>query len=629
MSTTSEYNKGLIKYSSRDYNSLLEEFYSIVPTLTDLWSPDADADPGVVLGKFLASVGDMLSTNLDNQANELYAPSVKQRKNAEKLFGLIGYVLGWWTAARTEVTFTNDGETDIKLDFGFNGANWATLNAYTDITNNSRTLTYNVLPMTNSYGAGESRSTRSVLTSSIDVFTDTDEVTLAPGESCTRVAIEGELRNYSVSVAQVKANNYVITLPSQHVDTTAVWIMAKSNLSDDAYLSTNWMQCESVADFITPEPRFAVTYDNYSNAQVTISNYLNQLENYDSNWLCIYWVDTSGAVGCVSEDVLSNLLLAKDSDQDTTNVSISNLSNVVELPNTYTVTGDSPETSKEAYFNSRNYINTYDSLVTLPDYTRFLNREAGVDCGVVIDCQKALEINMAIYEDENLTDSQKSKMYITNYDFPEGSLKVDWAEVLDLDFDPTDPQKFVFAANFRVNTAMCFAIHNDFQASSYGRGVTSNIQVNNLTKFMQYKPPQMFIDGVLEDYRPLQSLAVEMKFGYARIFKFYAVGTIHTVKPVSTSVGANIIAKVKEALALFYAPANRNFGEKPTLMEIVDVVESADDRIKYFDAGSLNTDCIVWVDSDPEYFNPISFARFADPGTSSTNIRISPSCLVD
>ena len=65
---------------------------------------------------------------------------------------------------------------------------------------------------------------------------------------------------------------------------------------------------------------------------------------------------------------------------------------------TYTVTGKSPETAKEAYYNSRNYINTWDSLVTLPDYTRFLKREAGVDCGVVIDCQKALEINMAIYQ---------------------------------------------------------------------------------------------------------------------------------------------------------------------------------------------------------------------------------------
>ena len=89
-----------------------------------------------------------------------------------------------------------------------------------------------------------------------------------------------------------------------------------------------------------------------------------------------------------------------------------NLSNTIELPHTHTITGKSPETAKEAYMNSRNYINTWDSLITLPDFNRFLNREPGVDCGLVIDCQKALEINQAIANNDNLTDSQKTKMFL-------------------------------------------------------------------------------------------------------------------------------------------------------------------------------------------------------------------------
>ena len=68
-----EYNnsKGLIKYTSRDYNSLLDEFYSMVPQLTELWKPDSDSDPGVVIGKYIASVADMLGVNLDYVANEI------------------------------------------------------------------------------------------------------------------------------------------------------------------------------------------------------------------------------------------------------------------------------------------------------------------------------------------------------------------------------------------------------------------------------------------------------------------------------------------------------------------------------------------------------------------------------
>lgn len=625
---SNDFKKGLVNYSSRDYNSLLAEFKALVPTLTELWKPDAEADPGMVIMKLIASAADMLGVNLDILANELFAPSVKQRKNAEKLFSLIGYELGWYTAARTEVTFTNSSDKSLSVDFGFNGSNFATLNAYTDITNSSRVITYNILPLTNTYGASETRSRRSVITDNLNVFADSDSVRLKPGESVTRVAIEGELRSYSVSVAQVKTNNYIIKLPSQHIDTTAIWIKAKSSQNAENFLATQWIQVTSPAEFITPEPRFAVTYDSYSNAQIQVSNYLNQLEDYDNNYLTIYWIDCSGIIGCVGEDVLSNFLPAKSGQTyEEGELTISNLSNTVELPNTYTVTGRSPETAKEAYQNSRNYINTFDSLVTLPDFNRFLNREAGVDCGLVIDCQKALEINMAIYNDKNLTDSQKSKQYITNYDFPAGEPIYDWKTVLGLDFDPTDPQKFVFAANFKRITAMCFAVHNDFKDSSWGRGQTSTAQINKSTKFERYKPPIMFIDAVNRDYAPLQAMSVQLEFGYLRLFKFRIVGTVRPVKPVSQDVADNIIAKVKEDLAMYYAPANREIGQKPNISEIIDIVENADSRIRHFDPGSVKTDCIVWDNCDIDYFNAISFAKYL-VNEGSTDIRIDPSYII-
>lgn len=626
-----ENRKGMIKYSSRDYSSLVEEFWDIVPKLTELWKPadgesvwkpEANADPGVVLGKYLASVADMLGVNLDWVANEIYAPSVAQRKDAEKIFGLIGYELGWYTAARTEVTFTNDSSTDMVIDFGFNGTNFCTLNAYTDITNQSRVITYNVLPLTNKYGTQETRSRRSVISENVNVFADTDRVHLKPGESVTRVAIEGEIRSTTVSVSQVKKNNYIIKLPSQHIDTTAIWIKAKTNDGSDA--NTQWIQCSSAAEFIQPEPRFAVTYDSYSNAQIQVSNYLNQLEDYDNNYLTIYWIDCSGVIGCVGEDVLSNFLPAKSQSvsSESGDLKISNLSNTVELPHTHTVTGRSPETAKEAYSNSRNYINTFDSLVTVPDFNRFLNREPGVDCGLVIDCQKALDINLAIYNDSNLTESQKSKMYITNYDFPSGEDIYDWKTVLGMESNPP------FASNFKRNTAMCFCIHNDFQNSRWGQGQTSDVIEKRTTNYTKYMPPLQFIQNVTRDYLPLQAMSVDLQFGYLRIFNWYVVGQIYTKKPVSVDVGKNIIDKVKEDLAIFFSPANRHIGQKPTVMEVVSVIRNADSRIDYFDAGSLNNPVIVWNKCDPEYFNAISFSRFVDPGQSSKNIRIAPEYLI-
>lgn len=624
--------RGIVNYTSRDYQSLLQDFIDAVPKLTELWKPEAEADPGMVIGKYIASVAEVLGINVDLLANEIFAPSVSQRKNAEKIFSLIGYELGWYVAARTEITFTNVSSVPVTIDFGFNGSNFATVNAYTDITNASRVITYNILPLTNTYGATDTRSRRDVVGGDVDVFADTDEVQLAAGESVTRVGIEGEIRSYTVSVQQVKDNNYIIKLPSQHIDTTAIWIKAKTSLNADSFLTTQWIQCSNPAEFISPEPRFAVTYDSYSNAQVQISNYLNQLEDYSSNYLTVYWIDCSGVIGCVGENVLSNFLPAKQTGTENVadSLTISNLSNTVELPHTNVVTGASPETAKEAYFNSRNYINTWDSLVTLPDYQRFLSREPGVDCAYVIDCQKALDINLAIYNDENLTDSQKSKKYITKYDFPEGDTIFDWTNILQLGFDPTDPQKYVFAANFKTYTAMCYAIHNDFKNSSWGQGQTSNAQINKKPLFIQYKPPAQFINNIIRDYRPLQAMSVEIQFGYLRIFKFYVTGQIYTKKPVTKDVGNNLIAKVKEALALYFAPANREIGVLPTYQEIVETCVSADSRIRWFDMGSPGTINygIIWTECDIDCFNAISFAKFEDPGESSLNIRIHPECLV-
>lgn len=624
--------RGIVNYTSRDYQSLLEDFINAVPKLTELWKPEAEADPGMVIAKYIASIAEVLGINLDLLANEIYAPSVSQRKNAEKIFSLIGYELGWYVAARTEITFTNVSSVPVTIDFGFNGSNFATVNAYTDITNASRVITYNIMPLTNKYGAADTRSRRDIVGSDVDIFAETDEVHLNAGESVTRVGIEGEIRSYTVSVQQIKDNNYIIKLPSQHIDTTAIWVKAKTSLNADSFLTTQWVQCSSPAEFITPEPRFAVTYDSYSNAQVQISNYLNQLEDYSSNYLTVYWIDCSGVIGCVGENVLSNFLPAKQAGTEnvTESLTISNLSNTVELPHTNVVTGASPETAKEAYFNSRNYINTWDSLVTLPDYQRFLSREPGVDCGYVMDCQKALDINLAIYNDQNLTDAQKSKKYITKYDFPEGDTNFDWTNILQLGFDPTDPQKYVFAANFKTYTAMCYAIHNDFKNSSWGQGQTSNAQINKKPLFIQYKPPAQFITNIIRDYRPLQAMSVKIEFGYLRIFKFYVTGQIYTKKPVTSDVGNNLIAKVKEALALYFAPANRQIGVMPTYQEIVETCVGADSRIRWFDMGSPGTTNygIIWTECDIDCFNAISFAKFEDPGESSLNIRIHPECLV-
>ena len=71
-----DFSRGIVKYTSRDFESIMQDFWDIVPTMTELWKPEAAADPGVVLGVYLASVADML----DNQ-------NVTITENAQDTFG--------------------------------------------------------------------------------------------------------------------------------------------------------------------------------------------------------------------------------------------------------------------------------------------------------------------------------------------------------------------------------------------------------------------------------------------------------------------------------------------------------------------------------------------------------------
>ena len=57
-------------------------------------------------------------------------------------------------------------------------------------------------------------------------------------------------------------------------------------------------------------------------------------------------------------------------------------------------------------------------------------------------------------------------------------------------------------------------------------------------------------------------------------------------------------------------------------------MNNVDSRISYFDAGSINNNVITWIDCDIDCFNIISFARYIDPGATTNNIKVAPSCIV-
>lgn len=96
----------ILKYTSRDYDSIKTDLIDAIPSLTGLWTSREESDPGIVLVKMMSALGDMTSYNFDRQALEYYSSTVTQRKNASKLFSLVGYNMHWYQSALTTVTLT-------------------------------------------------------------------------------------------------------------------------------------------------------------------------------------------------------------------------------------------------------------------------------------------------------------------------------------------------------------------------------------------------------------------------------------------------------------------------------------------------------------------------------------------
>ena len=110
-------SNNILQYTSRDFDSIKKDLINAIPNLTNLWTSREDGDPGIVLVKLMSALGDMLSFNFDKQALEYYGPTVTQRKNAAKLFELIGYKMHWYRAATTTVSLTYQPVLEEDISF--------------------------------------------------------------------------------------------------------------------------------------------------------------------------------------------------------------------------------------------------------------------------------------------------------------------------------------------------------------------------------------------------------------------------------------------------------------------------------------------------------------------------------
>ena len=641
-----------MKYTSRDVQSNIQNLVEDVKATTHIWNPGSEADPGMILLKALAAEVDLLSFNLDTQVDEMYMQSATQIKSIRRLGVANGYVPGWYRAPRTTLTIENKSEdATVALDFSLpnapNNVCYAATNALEDLTS----IPYFIIPKS-------------------EVITDSDKVTLFPKGSVngqhsrtdvvTRVAVQGTMKSVIVNprmlVTDTKGvNTLTYRLPAQNVDGSLIWVQELSSTLDAISFTNDekpWLR-DTKNDFInSSQRRYQVTVDDYNNLVIVFNKFINDVIQYN-RLIRVFYIETYGAAGEVSENVIALSTV----DKGVADVlGVTHPSNTLDMADSSALTGKTPLTASEAAEEAKNYVNTNDSIITLKNFTAWIRRQPGIDTGIAVDCQKALEINWAYKFDEDMDEELKPKKYLypgPNVD--EGYDFIGWKES-----DPYDPLKgtmftiggtdYNFPHKFKTYSLLYFCIFNNFQdrwntgykdeegnmytigAGAEWDGSTSewsSEMVDRAHPYRRYRPSETIRAMITKKYLETYNLSADVSFGWLRVFEWSVNGIIWTNEPVTQSEADNLVDIVIKSLRIRFHAANMEIGVLPRQMDIVDCVQNADSRIRYFDAGLLNKPMINWgpvrdgegsvtdstVTYDISYFNAISFARFIDGDT--------------
>ena len=353
-----------LSYTSRDFTSIYNELLASVPTLTKEWVAKDENDPGIVLLKMIAMVGDMLSYNQDKQALEAFPKTVLQRANAQQIFRLIGYKMHWWRSAIVEASFTNANTFPIMIG-RYNTFSTADNGiTYTNLSNLS-------IPA-GAYG--------------LDAYT----TTLIQGTPVTPI-MNGSIKPtdynadwHSVYDYNVSASDFVnnkLFIKYTNIDETSLTLIDND---ETPFAINEWTLVKNINLSETMDKVFEFDIDEDGTPFIQLPDYWKT--KYVITKFKLFFVLSDGANGEIEENTLTSINPKKCYvSQD--NISITSALSQVSIFNNTSTYGYNPETCAEARAESEKYQNTIDTLVILKDFEKAARRIDSVANVIATDVQ--------------------------------------------------------------------------------------------------------------------------------------------------------------------------------------------------------------------------------------------------
>jgi hypothetical protein len=606
-----QYGKELsnLSYTNKDFNAVYSELLDLVPKISYKWDPSVsdESDPGVVLLKLAALMTDKLNYNIDKNILELFPLSVTQLNNARQIFEQCGYNMKYYQGAEVDVSLSLIKEPEITET----SAEQLHITDMSKLDKVGYERLYHIPKFTM---VSDSENNY--------VYTLTQDVTLTSrGETAQVRAIQGVATEYTINGEKLITSenlDYNRRLYFTESDIAENGIFIKNKLFD-----YNWTAVDNL--MIQPLGTACYKFGLSPDGNTCYVEFPTDIDSLIGDGLEITYLRTMGFDGNIGKKFLMQFFVDPSVNRTmaTGNALLGAGSESVKLSNTNvyitnvfaTTNGKNPETIEEAYLKYERVKNTFNTLVSLNDYTDYIISSGMVSNGFACDrtndiqsTHQVLSVISGGTKKDTFVESSKTPATYQSAKDPDTSVEV----IIDapalsafdlklygLQYTPTPQTPAGYQESFLpVELTFLNEVNNTVYVESSRKDVSKTVAFNNV-KCIQHDFKRTELDKIimLKNKYPI----------IARIIPQYKVTAIQE---------ADIIAKVISALQKELNSQRIAFGEDISYDSIYDTIINADPRIKAIILENINYETYavyLTANGDERVFNEIRIDSESNP----------------
>lgn len=571
-----EYSAVRIDYTDKDYVNILNDLIESIPGITQKWNSTDANDPGMILVKLMAILGDMLFYTQDMQALEVYPSSVTLRRNASVIYKLIGYKMKWYRSATVEANVTNTYTSD------------ATIPRFCTFTTKNKEITYTTFEQ---YELASNTSNNGFVTS-IELIQGTPVI---PTRISTNPYPETGKPWHSIYGYNYTSDDIVnnrLYLNDVNIDQDHIILVDNQNevwgFKENIYLTTD------VGKF------FEFGVDDSDNPYLELVDYW---QNLGVDKFKVFYIRSDGESGEVYANTLTEVSGNVWCRIAATNT-VQNVASFIKFTHFDSSYGYDPETPDEARKNSVKYLNTLDTIITLADFERATLREPGVANVRATDLTNDPGVPKTYYVGDINLDGTIDKLDLAmldeyladpeNYKFPidhnlqfrladaNGDGVVDDQDRIAMEafLNPTEDMQDLF-------TSSGIGI-KEITVTEYLNGFEVKLYILRTDEYEGFDD-NSYKTMIITDLQQYKILPLTISVDLESINKYYwtVTGTFFTKVPLTRDDLQTIIVNINNELRYVYSPDKMNFNAVINYKEVIETILSVDDRILMVDLDPI------------------------------------------